>query len=183
MHTRTRNTLARTVSGVAIAAASALAVPALATAAPTVSAPEITASAEASSITVTVQNTNTDAGTTCGAYAVVASKLSELKENPEKLLEPGFAAWKVKTAERVGPSSTKEFTTPAFNDGMYAVLGECTSTSGQAAVSRPEILSLPANALFGSLENGALQNLVDFITSGNIDGLIQAISAGSSQPE
>ncbi|RVW10180.1 hypothetical protein EGT67_08210 [Prescottella agglutinans] len=181
MHTRTRNTLARTVSGVAIAAASVLAVPALATAAPAVSAPEITASAAASSITVTVQNNNTDAGTTCGAYAIVASKMSELEKDPSKLLEPGFAAWKVKPTERVGAASTKAFTTPEFNDGVYAVIGECTSTSSGAAVSRPKIVSLPENAMFGSLENGALKNLVEFLTSGNIDGLIKAISAGSSQ--
>ncbi|WFR73783.1 hypothetical protein P9209_09625 [Prescottella defluvii] len=181
MHMRTRKTLARTVSGVAIAAASALAVPALATAAPAVSAPKITASADAHAITVTVENTNTDAATTCGAYAIVASRLSELEKDPSKLLEPGFAAWKVKTKERVGAASTKEFTTPDFNDGVYAVIGECTSASGAPAVSQPKIVSLPANAMFGSLENGALKNLLDFLDSGNIDGLIKAISAGSSQ--
>ncbi|WP_430333875.1 hypothetical protein [Rhodococcus sp. ACT016] len=182
MHIRTRKALTRTVSGVAMAATAALAVPALATAAPAVSAPKITASVDAHAITVTVENTNTDAGTTCGAYAIVASKVSELEKDPTKLLEPGFAAWKVASKDRVAAASTKEFTTPNFNDGVYAVIGECTSASGVPAVSQPKIVSLPENALFGSLENGALKNIVEFLTSGNIDGLIKAISAGSSQP-
>jgi len=170
------------VSGVAIAAASVLAVPALASAAPAVSAPKISTSTDASSITVSVQNTNADAGTTCGAWVIPASKVSELQKDPTKLLEPGFAVWKVKNADRVGASSTKEFTTPSLHDGMYAVIGECTSASGVPAATQPQVVSLPENALFGSLGNGALQNLLEFLSNGNIDGLIQAISAGSSQP-
>lgn len=181
-HMRTRNLLARTIGGVAVAAATALAVPALATAAPAVSAPKVTASAAGNSITVTVRNTNTDATTTCGAYAVVASKTSELEKDPSKLFQPGFAAWKVPTAERVAASSTKVFTTPEFNDGLYAVIGECFSAGGTPVVGASKVVSLPENALLGSLQNGALGNVLDFVLGGDFDSLIKAVSAGSSQP-
>ncbi|MGF7119837.1 hypothetical protein AB4Z09_03360 [Rhodococcus sp. TAF43] len=183
MHVRTRNLFTRSVAGVAIAGAAALAAPALASAAPAVKAPTVTAAAASSTITVTVANPNTDPSVTCGAHAFAASRASELEKDPSKLFEPGFTFWKVSDKARVGASDTKSFTTPEFNDGVFAVVGECTSANGGTPVlGKPQVVSLPEDAIFGSLRNGALENVLDFVLEGNIDGLIKAISAGSSQP-
>ncbi|CAM2840603.1 Secreted protein [Prescottella defluvii] len=182
MHVRTRNLFTRSLAGVAIAGAAAIAAPALASAAPAVTAPTVTAAAAGSTIAVTVANTNSDADVTCGAHAFAASRASELEADPSKLFEPGFTYWKVSDSARVGASDTKSFTTPDFNDGVFAVVGECTSATGTPVLGKPQVVSLPEDAIFGSLRNGALENVLDFVLGGNIDGLIGAISAGSSQP-
>ncbi len=54
-----------------------------------------------STISVAVQNPNTDSTVTCGAVVVVATKISELEADPAKLFEPGLAAYRTPTAERV----------------------------------------------------------------------------------
>lgn len=182
MHVRTRNLFARTIGCVTIAAAATLTVPALATAAPAVAAPQIMAATAGNSITITVRNTNTDAGTTCGAYAVVASKATELEKDPAKLFQPGFAAWQVPAAERVAASGTTAFTTPKLADGIYTVIGECTPAGGAPVVGQPKTLGVPENSVLGSLQNGALRNVLDFVLNGNVDSLLGAVAAGSSQP-
>ncbi|QBJ95688.1 hypothetical protein ERC79_06685 [Rhodococcus sp. ABRD24] len=183
MHLRTRNILARTLGGVALITASTLAVPALATAAPAVKAPTITANSVANTIAVTVKNTNTDRSMSCGAFAIPESRTSELQADPSKILEPGFAIWKTAKADRVAASSTKSYTTPNLDGGLYAVFGECTSASSPTPVlSQPKGVSLPEDAMLGSLKNGGLENIIEFVTTGKVDALISALTTGSAQP-
>lgn len=184
MNLRARNLLGRSAIGVAAIAAVGIAAPALAGATPVVKAPIVNTSVAGNTVSVSVQNTNTDATVTCGAVVVMATKITELEADPSKLFEPGFAAYRTAPAERVAASSTKTFTTPDLNNGAYAAFGECASSADPSnpKVSKAPIVSVPDNAMFGSLQNGAFQNIIDFVTTGAFDSLIDAISAGSSQP-
>ncbi|WP_337109891.1 hypothetical protein [Prescottella equi] len=184
MNLRARNLLGRSAVGLVTMAAAGIAGPALAGATPVVEAPIVNATVAGSTISVAVQNPNTDSTVTCGAVVVVATKISELEADPAKLFEPGFAAYRTPTAERVAAASTKTFTTPDLTNGAYAVFGECASSAdpSDAEVSKAPIVSVPDNAMFGSLQNGAFQDILDFVTTGAFDSLIDAISAGSSQP-
>jgi len=184
MNLRARNLLGRSAIGIAAIAAAGIAAPALAGATPVVKAPVVNATVAGNTVSVAVQNTNTDSTVTCGAAVVVATKISELEADPAKLLQPGFAAYRTPTAERVAASSTKTFTTPDLTNGAYAAFGECASSAdpSQLKVSKAPIVSVPDNAIFGSLQNGAFQDILDFVTTGAFDSLVDAISAGSSQP-
>ncbi|MFM1724600.1 hypothetical protein ABEU20_003191 [Rhodococcus sp. PAM 2766] len=184
MNLRARNLLGRSAIGIAAIAATGIAAPALAGATPVVKAPVVDATVAGNTISVAVQNTNTDSTVTCGAVVVVATKISELEADPAKLFQPGFAAYRTPTAERVAASNTKTFTTADLTNGAYAAFGECASSAdpSQPKVSKAPIVSVPDNAMFGSLQNGAFQDILDFVTTGAFDSLIDAISAGSSQP-
>lgn len=184
MNLRARNLLGRSVIGAAAIAAAGIVAPALAAAAPVATAPSVNASVTGSTISVTVQNTNTDPTVTCGAAVVLASKIGELETDPSKLLTPGFAAYRTPNGERVAAAGTATFTTPDLNSGAYAALGECTSSAapGDVVTSKEQIVTVPSNAIFGSLQNGALENLLEFVTEGSLDGLINALTTGSSLP-
>ncbi|PTR31284.1 hypothetical protein C8K36_101311 [Rhodococcus sp. OK519] len=184
MNHRARNLLSRSAIGLAAAATVGLAAPGLAGATPAVKAPSVKASVTGNTIAVTVQNTNTDSTVKCGAAVVLASKVGELEADPSKLFTPGFAAYRTPPSERVAASSTATFTTPDLNNGVYAALAECASTANpaDAAVSKAQVVTLPGDAFLGSLQNGAFENIIDFITTGAFDSLIDALAAGSSQP-
>lgn len=172
-----RKSLGHVVGGVAVAATAALAAPALAAAEPIeLTSPKVTTSVDGSTLSVNVANPNTDPTSSCGAFAVEASKLPALRDDPSKVTEPGFLSWQTATADRVGPGTDNTFTAK-LNDGFYAVVGECVSASiPTPAIGEPQLL--PVGGLLGSIDFGSLQSL----SAGGIGGMLNGLPSGSVQP-
>ncbi|NLE78375.1 MAG: hypothetical protein GX610_02150 [Rhodococcus sp.] len=141
----------RVVSGAAVTAAAtagiALATPATASAAEGVLPPGVTVAADGNVLNLTVTNPNEGLlNPSCGAYVIDAMKIPAVLQNPLAILEPGFAAWgTLNPLDRVGanPGGTaaKDYTTSELADGVYAVIGECTSVLDPTnpATSFPQI--------------------------------------------
>lgn len=160
MQLRNRKTLGHAFGGAAIVAAAALAAPALASAEPVeLASPTVTTGVDDNTLSVTVANTNEDPTTSCGAFALDATKLPALQADPSKITEPGFLAWQTDVAERVGAGAEDTFTTD-LQDGVYAVVGECISLTNPElpAVGDPQIV--PVGGLLGSVDLGSLQGLL-----------------------
>ncbi|WP_254699093.1 hypothetical protein [Rhodococcus sp. SGAir0479] len=156
---RNRRTLGHAVGGAAIVAAAALVAPALAAAEPVaLTSPTLTTDVQEKTLSVTVANTNTDPTSSCGAFAVEATKLPALQQDPTKATEEGFLTWQTKLEERVGAGDSDTFTTD-LQDGVYAVVGECASLDNQEPVVGDPQLVTVGNPL-GSVDLGSLQNIL-----------------------
>lgn len=178
MQLRNRKALGHAVGGAAIFAAAALAAPALASAEPVeLTSPTVTTGVDGGALSVTVANPNDDPASSCGAFALEATKLPALQENPSKITEPGFLSWQTDAGERVGPGGEETFTTDLDN-GVYAVVGECISTAiEEPAVGEPQIV--PVGGLLGSVDLGSLQDLLP----ADLGDLISGLPLGSTGPD
>ncbi|MFD4366734.1 hypothetical protein [Rhodococcus sp. NPDC058521] len=130
-------TLTRGMAGAAVAALAtagiAMAAPATASAAEATQAPGVVVKADGNVLNLTVTNPNSGIlNPSCGAYVFDALEIPAVLQNPTAILEPGFAAWgTINPLDRVPANpegtSSREYTTPELADGVYAVVGECTS--------------------------------------------------------
>ncbi len=114
----------------------------------------MTTGVDGNTLSVTVANTNEDPTTSCGAFALDATKLPALQADPSKITEPGFLAWQTDVAERVGAGAEDTFTTD-LQDGVYAVVGECISLTNPElpAVGDPQIV--PVGGLLAASTSAA----------------------------
>ncbi|RVW00242.1 hypothetical protein EGT50_16650, partial [Rhodococcus xishaensis] len=110
--------------------------------------PTVTTGVDAGTLTITIVNQNVEPSSTCSVFVVENAKMTELRDDPTKIDEPGFLTWR--SPDRVGPGAANAYTVE-LEDGPYIVMGECISDDNPTPVFGAQQLVTIGENVLGSL--------------------------------